>query len=190
MLTSESVASKTDAAMLKIQDILTSLEEQVDKELTGISLHILTPSIALALAYLSNSSECYPRLYDAIVTAIAGVSIFEASMKEAKAMTGRVAGYDCSAPIAPAPPIDLDWNTAGLMFSLETLFTAAVGHAFPMSIDMGCNDSFIARCGNPVHGDFQCNNAMGFQGFRACDLLVSLGGSLHMRSVCRFEGAY
>ena len=161
MLTSKSVTSKTDAAMLRIQDILTSLEEQVDTELTGVSLHILTPSIALALAYLSNSSERYPRLYNVIVAAIAGVSIFETSMKEAKVMTGRVAGYDCSAPITPAPPIDLDWNTAGLMFSLETLFTAAVGHAFPMSIDMGCNNSFIARCGNPVHGDFQCNNAMG-----------------------------
>ncbi len=153
--------SEVDTAKTKIQNVMISLEKQVDNELTGAALHILTPTIALALAYISNSSTLYPRLTKTIVTAISDVSTFETSMKEAKAMTGRAAGYDCSIPITSAPTIDLDWNTAGLMFSLETLFTAAVGHAFPMSIDMGCNDAFIARCGNPTHGDFQCNNAMG-----------------------------
>ena len=158
ILAPQAMMSEKDAKT-KLQSILSGLEKQAD-DLTGVALHLLIPTVALGLAYISDSMLC-PRLVKIVVAAINNVSVFEASLKEAKAMTSRVAGYDCSTPITSAASIDLDWNTAGLMFSLETLFTAAVGHAFPMSVDMECNDAFIARCGNPVHGDFQCNNAMG-----------------------------
>ena len=81
--------SEVDTAKTKIQNVMTSLEKQVDNELTGVALHILTPTIALALAYMSNSSTLYPRLTKTIVTAISDVSTFETSMKEAKAMNVR-----------------------------------------------------------------------------------------------------
>lgn len=155
----ESILSEADA-MVKLQSIVASLEKQAGHDLLGVSMQILTPTVALALAYVTNSSTLCPQLTKLIVGAIKNDTVFEASMKEAKSMTNRVAGYDCSGPMTSAPSISLDWNTAGLMFSLEAIFTTAVSHAFSMSTDMDCNDAFIARCGNPTHGDFQCNNAM------------------------------
>ena len=95
--------SEADAKS-KLHGIMTALEKQADNELTGFVLHMLTPTIVLGLAYLSNSSVLCPRLTNIIVTAISDVSVFEVSLKEAKAMTSRSTGYDCSTPVSSAKP--------------------------------------------------------------------------------------
>lgn len=53
------------------------------------------------------------------------------------------------------------------MSSLRLVFDAAIGAAFPQCLsapadsDLGkLRAAVITRCGNPAHGDFQCNNAM------------------------------
>ena len=66
--------SEADAKS-KLHGIMTALEKQADNELTGFVLHMLTPTIVLGLAYLSNSSVLCPRLTNIIVTAISDVFI-------------------------------------------------------------------------------------------------------------------
>lgn len=46
------------------------------------------------------------------------------------------------------------------MGMLRALFTNAIRNAFPQSISLGLDAAVIAKCGNPAHGDYQCNNAM------------------------------
>jgi len=62
------------------------------------------------------------------------------------------------------PVLDaVDWDSAGLISSLKLVFDAAISAAFPLCSTPEFNKlaaSVITRCGNPSHGDFQCNNAM------------------------------
>lgn len=56
---------------------------------------------------------------------------------------------------------DMNWSSIGLISSLKELFSVAVQAAVPQSTALNLNQAIITRCGNPLHGDFQCNNAMG-----------------------------
>lgn len=68
-------------------------------------------------------------------------------------------------PVVPAVLLsDIDWQSLGLISSLQLIFTAALEAAFAPEKEQLVTPSLltgiIIRCGNPTFGDFQCNNAM------------------------------
>lgn len=56
----------------------------------------------------------------------------------------------------------VDWSSAGLLRSLKLIFSAAIRAAVPPQHrrEAALYAPSLARCGNPAHGDYQCNNAM------------------------------
>ena len=56
----------------------------------------------------------------------------------------------------------VDWSSAGLLRSLKLIFSAAIRAAVPPQHrrEVALYTPSLARCGNPAHGDYQCNNAM------------------------------
>ena len=53
-----------------------------------------------------------------------------------------------------------DWTSAGLLTSLQTIFTHAIREAFPDTPFYQLDQADVARCNNANRGDFQCNNAL------------------------------
>jgi len=80
-----------------------------------------------------------------------------------------------------------DWASAGLLSSLQTIFTHSIRKAFPDTVYYQLDQAAIARCNNPNHGDFQCNNALalgkafkqieGYTGTRPCLIEYTLVGN-------------
>lgn len=115
---------------------------------------LLFPRLSTALA---GRESQYPKL-SALVAAVSGGA--QPSVAE-QWLTGK-------APALPAPTRavleDMDWQSAGLLSSLRSIFTAALQAAFPSSLGLGLEAGLLTanliRCNNPAFGDFQCNNAM------------------------------
>ena len=118
--------------------------EQV-KSLNELELHCLYPWIVQAFNILGkpNYSNC-----SLIMKNIEGKSYFN---EVSKASRGGIDIIKLES---------YDWTSAGLLTSLQTIFTYAIRKAFPDTVFYQLDQAAIARCNNANHGDFQCNNAL------------------------------
>ena len=119
--------------------------EQV-KSFTELELHYLYPWVVQAFNILgkpANFSNC-----SLIIKNIEGKSYFN---EVTKASRGGVDIINLES---------YDWTSAGLLTSLQTIFTHAIRKAFPDTAFYQLDQAAIARCNNANHGDFQCNNAL------------------------------
>eukprot|EP00602_Paraphysomonas_sp_CaronLab_P009175 CAMPEP_0185032088 /NCGR_PEP_ID=MMETSP1103-20130426/19934_1 /TAXON_ID=36769 /ORGANISM="Paraphysomonas bandaiensis, Strain Caron Lab Isolate" /LENGTH=668 /DNA_ID=CAMNT_0027567849 /DNA_START=348 /DNA_END=2351 /DNA_ORIENTATION=+ len=130
-----------------------------DMAKTFLSL-ALYPSIKLAIDLLPNGSgECLRPL---IAVAESKVSLDKVNAK----LKALEAAAPASTSVAP-PQVVVDVRSDGVVNSLKNLFTAAIATALPILFQQPPSDDLttaveavITRCGNPAHGDFQCNNSM------------------------------
>lgn len=68
------------------------------------------------------------------------------------------------------------WETFGIVSSLKSMCTEAIKAAFPQAEGLSLHLASITRCSNPLHGDFQCNNAMALsKAFKASAVPSSTG---------------
>ena len=110
----------------------------------GTSLPTLTSCALYPFIQTAAATGLYPCL-QGIVTAVEASPFFQAHVVE-QDKTSKFAGSS--------------WETSGIMASLKFMCTEAIKAAFPHAEGLSLHSASITRCSNPLHGDFQCNNAM------------------------------